>query len=95
MNYAFNRLYKLQQSIFPRLEHIRVLQPSGSTHIVQRSTIRIVKWTGQVASKGVRLENYKGEVLSPGIRFSGSILVDDLTFLAEAQDRVNMAVGNG
>ena len=54
-----------------------------------------MKWTGQVASKGVRLENYKGELLSSGIRFSGSILVDNLNFLAEAQDRVNMAVGNG
>jgi hypothetical protein len=32
MNYAFDRLYRCQKSIFPRLERIRVLQPSVSTH---------------------------------------------------------------
>jgi hypothetical protein len=73
MNKAFDRLYKCQPTIFPRLERIRVLQPSVSTHIVQRFMVRIVKWTDQFSSKGVRLENYKGELLSSGIRLSGSI----------------------
>jgi len=95
MNHAFDRLYKYQQSIFPRLEHIRVLQPSVSTHIVQQFTARIVEWTGRFSSKGVRLENYKGELLSSGIRLSGSIFTDNSNLLTEAQGRVNMAVGNG
>lgn len=95
MNYAFDMLYKCQQSIFPRLEHIRVIQPSVSTHIVQQFTARVVKWTGRFSSKGVRLENYKGELLSSGIRLSGSIFVEKLNLLTKAQVRVNMTVGNG
>jgi hypothetical protein len=95
MNKAFDRLFKCQPTIFPRLERIRVLQPSVSTHIVQRFMVRIVKWTDQFSSKGVRLENYKGELLSSGIRFSESILVDKFTLLTEAQCGVNIALGNG
>ena len=75
MNHAFCRLNKCQRSTFPRLERIRVLQPSVSTHGVQRFAASIVKWTDSFSSKGVRLENYKGELLSSGIRLSESILL--------------------
>ena len=84
MDYAFNWLYNCQRTIFPRLEHIRVLQPSVSTHIVQRFTARIVKWTGQFSSKGVRLEDYKGDLLSSGIMLSEFILVNNFSILTEA-----------
>ena len=84
MIYAFNRLYNFQGTIFPRLEHIRVLQPSVSTHIVQRFTARIVKWTGRFSSKGVRLENYKGELLSSGITLSECTLLDKFSILTGA-----------
>jgi hypothetical protein len=95
MTHAFDRLYGCQQSIFPRLENIRILQPSVSTHIIQQSTARIVWWTDRFSSRGVRLENYKGELLSSGIRCRGSIFVNNLPVLTRAQVRVNMEVGNG
>ena len=79
-------VYLSSTRAYPRSTAERFYPPSSTVHN---------SWTGQIALKGVRLENYKGELLSSGIRLSGSILVDNLTFLAEAQDRVNMAVGNG
>jgi len=81
MNYTFDGLYKCQQSSLPRLAHIRILQPSVSTRIIQRFTSCVLSWTSQFSKKGVRLESYKGESLSLGIRFSESILVDKFTFV--------------
>lgn len=72
LDYTFDGLYKHQQRILPRLENIRLLQPSFSTHVVQRFPGRVVEWTDRFSSKGVRLENYEGDPLSSGIKLGGS-----------------------
>ena len=97
LNDKLNGLYTFRQSTFPRLANIRFIQPSFSTHVVQRYTGRVVDWTGRFSSKGVRLENYKGDLLSSGIRFSESIFVRPVLIWCstEAQEIVNMDVGNG
>lgn len=97
LNYTFGGLYTSQKSTFPRLANIRLLQPGFSTLVVQRFTARVVEWTSQFSSKAVRLENHRGELLSSGIRSSESIFVTHILIWSstEAQDVVNMDVGNG